>query len=76
MPICMNILINIISTDNDKLIFLASSNLSPAAYVLLYLSDPARSTKFSFPALIFYFPVPSYISMNYNNNINIITYAS
>ena len=47
-------------TDKDKLIFLASSSLAPVAYVLLYLSDPAKSTKLSFPAFIFYFPVPSW----------------
>lgn len=36
----------------DKLILLASFNLSPVAYVLLYLSDPAKSTRFNFPAVI------------------------
>ena len=46
-------------TERDKLIAFASSNLAPVACVLLYLSEPARSTKFSFPALIFYFPDPS-----------------
>lgn len=33
--------------------FLASSNLAPVAYVLDCLSEPAKSTKFSLPALIF-----------------------
>ena len=39
--------------ERDKLILLASFNLSPYALVLDYLSDPAKSTKFNFPAVIF-----------------------
>jgi hypothetical protein len=38
--------------DSDKLIFVASFILSPVAPVLFALSDPAKSTKFSFPFLI------------------------
>ena len=36
------------------MILIASLNLSPTAYVFDYLSEPARSTKFNFPALICY----------------------
>lgn len=43
----------------DKLILLASFNLSPVAYVLLYLSDPAKSTKFNLPAVNLWLPFSS-----------------
>ena len=43
----------------DKLIFAASFILSPVAPVLLCLSDPAKSTKLSFPTLNFDSPVTS-----------------
>jgi hypothetical protein len=35
--------------DNDKLIFLASSRISPLAPVLPTFSLPAKSTKFNLP---------------------------
>lgn len=38
---------------------MASFNLSPVAYVLDYLSEPAKSTRFSFPAVILGFPLAS-----------------
>lgn len=41
---------------NDRLIFAAYFIPSPVAWVLLCLSEPAKSTKFSFPALNFSFP--------------------
>ncbi len=44
------------SADNDKLMFLASSRRSPVACVLLWRSDPARSTRLSLPTLNFYSP--------------------
>jgi len=40
----------------DKFIFIASFNLWPVALVLLYLSEPAKSTKFNLPALKVSFP--------------------
>jgi hypothetical protein len=40
------------NADKDKFIFVASLSRSPVAPVFDYLSDPARSTKFSFPAVI------------------------
>jgi hypothetical protein len=39
------------SADKDKLILLASLSLSPVAPVFVYRSDPAKSTRFSFPAI-------------------------
>jgi len=48
-------LITLLKAVRDKLIFLASLSLSPVAFVFDCLSDPAKSTKFSFPALIFLF---------------------
>ena len=47
------------NADNDKLILVASFNRSPVAYVLDYLSLPAKSTKFNFPAVILSFPLES-----------------
>jgi len=47
-------------TDRDKLIFVASFSLTPYAYVLLYLSEPAKSTKLSLPALILGSSCPIY----------------
>ena len=38
--------------DNDKLILVASLNLSPVAPVFPWRSLPAKSTKFNFPARI------------------------
>ena len=38
--------------ERERLIFYASFNQSPSACVFDYLSDPARSTKWSFPAQI------------------------
>lgn len=40
-------------TESDWLILLASLSLSPVAWVRLSRSDPARSTRFSFPILVF-----------------------
>ena len=39
------------SADRDKLIFVASLSLAPVACVLLYLSEPAKSTKFNVDTL-------------------------
>jgi hypothetical protein len=47
-----NELITFPRADSDKFICVASLSLIPAAYVLLCLSEPAKSTKFNFPALI------------------------
>jgi hypothetical protein len=44
------------NADKDKLILLASLSLSPVAPVLDYRSDPAKSTKLSFPAVIVSIP--------------------
>jgi hypothetical protein len=54
-----NALITFPKADNDKLIFVASFNLSPVAYVFDYLSLPAKSTRFNFPAVILSFPLAS-----------------
>ena len=40
----------------ERLILIPSFNVYPVAPVLLDLSDPAKSTKFNFPALILYSP--------------------
>jgi len=40
----------------DKLIFIPSFNVCPVAPVLEDLSEPAKSTKLSLPALILYYP--------------------
>ena len=47
----VNAFITFPKQDNDWLIFLASSRTSPSAPVLLIFSDPAKSTKNSFPVL-------------------------
>jgi len=49
-------LITLPRADNERLIWVASFKRSPVALVLLYLSEPARSTKFNLPALIWFFP--------------------
>jgi hypothetical protein len=43
-----------IKADRDKFILVASLNLWPVDPVFFYFSDPARSTRLSFPILIFY----------------------
>jgi len=50
--------------DNERLILVASFNLSPTAFVLLCLSEPARSTRLSFPALILYSPLSSFSAVS------------
>lgn len=45
----LKLLITLPSIVKDKLIFLASSNASPFAWLLEILSDPAKSTKFKIP---------------------------
>jgi len=52
-------LITFPSADRDKLILAASFNLIPTALVLLYLSEPAKSTRFSFPNLNLYLSATS-----------------
>ena len=42
--------------ESERLILVASLSLSPVAPVLLYRSEPARSTMLSFPTLICAFP--------------------
>uniref|UniRef100_A0A673BLH9 Uncharacterized protein n=1 Tax=Sphaeramia orbicularis TaxID=375764 RepID=A0A673BLH9_9TELE len=42
--------------ESDRLIFVASLSLSPWAPVLVCLSLPAKSTKLSFPTLIWFSP--------------------
>ena len=41
--------------DRDKLILIPSLSLSPSALVFDYLSEPARSTMFNLPTLIWDF---------------------
>jgi len=52
------------NADNERLILVASFNLSPTAFVLLCLSEPARSTRLSFPALILYSPLSSFSAVS------------
>ncbi len=54
-----NALITFPNALKDKFIFVASFNLSPYAPVLLNLSLPAKSTRFSFPNVIRSFPFSS-----------------
>ena len=44
---------------SDKLILIPSFNVYPVAPVFDYLSEPAKSTKLSLPALIIYSPFGS-----------------
>jgi len=52
------------NADNDKLIFLASSSLVPSAFVFDCLSDPAKSTRFNFPALICCLPFSKFLAIS------------
>jgi len=47
--------------DSDRLIFVASFKRSPLAFVLLYRSEPARSTRFNLPAVMRSAPFSSII---------------
>ena len=53
--------------DNDRLIFFASSRISPIAPVLPTFSLPAKSTKFNFP----FFSV-SFENFYFISSINIV----
>jgi hypothetical protein len=49
-------LITLPKAPKDKFIFVPYFNVSPVAYVLLALYEPAKSTKFNFPAFTIVFP--------------------
>jgi len=51
-------LITLPRQESDKLIFLASSKVSPTAPEFLTFSEPARSIKFNFP----FFSTPFFIN--------------
>ena len=57
-------LITFPKADNDKFIWVASFNLWPVACVLLYLSEPAKSTRLSLPALILCSPSSSFSAVS------------
>ena len=57
-------LITLPRAESERLIWVASFKRSPVAFVLLYLSEPARSTKFSLPALIWFFPEASFSAVS------------
>jgi len=52
------------NAESDKLIFWASFNRVPSALVFACLSDPAKSTKFSLPALIDCFPFSLFFAIS------------
>ena len=56
------LVITFIKAERDKLIFVASLNLTPVVPVRFCFSDPARSTRFNFPMRIVY----SFLLFNYN----------